>query len=110
MSRYIDADMVKQEVFSRSHCEYETPEFSQKDVDNIVDSIPTADVQKKVIELVNEACKMGIKALEKQIPKKRINILKMAELLGCSNCKQYLLPYCRYCPNCGQAVDWSNTE
>lgn len=59
---------------------------------------------------------MAIKALEKQIPKKPLPTKGAADMLGaneplwgegeCPNCKHYIrLPH-KYCPTCGQAIDW----
>ena len=63
---------------------------------------------------------MAIKALEKQIPKKPLPTKGAADMLGaneplwgegeCPNCKHYIrLPH-KYCPTCGQAIDWSEEE
>ena len=55
------------------------------------------------------AMKMAIEALEKQIPKK-------PDLDGGVYCPCCLHEFkenydeTRYCPNCGQALDWSDTE
>lgn len=52
------------------------------------------------------AYEKGIKALEKQIPKKPI---KYKYEIVCPSCKTLVgsSPYCRYC---GQALDWSEKE
>ena len=59
------------------------------------------------IEPVNEACRMGMEALEKQIPK-RLHIVD--ELYHCPRCgeKDAVLQGDNYCFNCGQALDWSD--
>ena len=64
--------------------------------------------------VVNEACRMGREALEKQIPKKpKIKkLLKNIDgfMLRCPNCEAVLqsdTPHCKYC---GQALDWSDNE
>lgn len=55
-------------------------------------------------------------AAEKQIPKKPLPTKGAADMLGaneplwgegeCPNCKHYIrLPH-KYCPTCGQAIDW----
>lgn len=55
------------------------------------------------------AFKVAIEALEKQIPKK-------PDLDGGVYCPCCLHEFkshydeTRYCPNCGQAIDWSDTE
>ena len=69
------------------------------------------------IETVNEACRMGMKALEKQIPKKPvIGKLKLPDTAFCPICDSpvikdeddnYEQAYCCYC---GQALDWSDEE
>ena len=61
------------------------------------------------IETVNEACRMGMQALEKQIPKKRE--IKITGTTGwntrtfCPVCKNEVLEQ-KYCVHCGQALDW----
>ena len=91
------------------------------------------------IEPVNEACRMGMKALEKQIPKKlkkvtwifkNKNDMRLATesdvltednhitINHCPCCDEeatvvkYLSPprYDLYCRKCGQALDWSDVE
>lgn len=61
------------------------------------------------IETVNEAYRMGMKALEKQKPKK-IEKRKHGDLLlfHCPTCndKDNILPDDKYCSCCGQALDW----
>lgn len=60
------------------------------------------------IEVVEEACRLGIKAIKKcMIPQKMIK-------QNYSNTAFYKCPTCNfangvmynYCPNCGQAIDW----
>lgn len=66
-----------------------------------------------------EEMKIVIKALDKQIPKKPINVEK--HYYNCPCCKQdlgvsdddifvYENPTPMYCHKCGQALDWSDTE
>lgn len=73
----------------------------------------------KSIEAVNEACRMAISALEKQIPKKPDyegdGYDENGELIYdtwiCPHCNhEYEVEYEDYafCPNCGQALDWSD--
>ena len=76
------------------------------------------------IEPVNEACRMGMSALEKQIPKKPTpQIVKGGKrLIGnswwcngttiykCPNCNEFISRTYDYCYKCGQALDWSDTE
>lgn len=68
-------------------------------------------------DAVIEAIKVAIKALEKQIPVKRIR--KHGGYF-----REYLISYCRvcgneisnsqyqyhFCPDCGQAIDWSDED
>ena len=67
-----------------------------------------------------EACKMGIQALEKQVPKKVIwenarngKIYDWAWAC-CPNCQTVICdePFeeCEFCSNCGQALDWSDSD
>lgn len=63
-----------------------------------------------------EALNMAIEALEKQIPKKPIAVDWSEEFEGaliedrCALCSTYLHYIDIYCPNCGQAIDWSEEE
>lgn len=65
----------------------------------------------------DKALKIAISALEKQIPKKPYDESKvrMTWYSECNCCKKQL-PYVvwhdnmNYCPNCGQAIDWSAQE
>ena len=68
---------------------------------------------------VQQAEDLAIKALEKQIPKKPIG--KTDPMFGdsyivCPNCENTVIvnPFThsifKHCPNCGQALDWSETE
>ena len=60
---------------------------------------------------LNEALKMAINALEKQMPKKLINTCQYVSGC-CPNCKKYISDWLEYnefmcCPYCGQKLDWS---
>lgn len=62
------------------------------------------------IEPVNEACRMAISALEKQIPIKPIDDTKPRDFfinIYCPVCKEPVTKRFKYCRNCGQALDWS---
>lgn len=54
----------------------------------------------------DEVCEIAIKALEKQIPKKPVEVRNE---IVCPTCKTLVgsSPYCRYC---GQALDWGDEE
>lgn len=57
-----------------------------------------------------EAQKMAIEALEKQMPKKPIEIDKWGEYYKCPICDKYAVDNfgCKYkfCRECGQKLDW----
>lgn len=56
---------------------------------------------------------MAIESLEKRIPKKPLNKVSRELLLPeekCVECGTILFISDRYCPYCGQAIDWSETE
>ena len=67
-----------------------------------------------------QLCKVAVEALEKQIPKKPRKTTEDEEKnYYCSECKYYLgdeaeiqlcMPRPIYCPDCGQALDWSEEE
>lgn len=55
------------------------------------------------IKPVEEACRMGMEALKKQIPiKPRCDI-------SCPICGRVVI-YESFCPDCGQALDWSEND
>ncbi len=67
------------------------------------------------IEEVNEACRMGMEAIKKQIPVKLIAKLKPTISICCPTCKfdfydKLVCQFSVHCPNCGQALDWDCTE
>lgn len=75
------------------------------------------------IETVNEACRMGMKALEKQIPKKPVIKVNEIDCDGQHGYIEYIYcPCCnkelayinnhkvKVCIECGQALDWSDEE
>ena len=74
-------------------------------------------------EIKKEVCDMAIKALEKQIPKKVINVQDCCipetydydySIANCPNCRmafsfdEYHRPL--YCNGCGQLIDWGEEE
>ena len=63
------------------------------------------------VTVSDEASRMAISALEKQIPKKPKEIDCIGfNILVCPVCKFVLYLYEPYCDNCGQAIDWSDEE
>lgn len=56
----------------------------------------------------------GIKGIEKQIPKKPIEIDTYGEYYKCPICNKYIVDNfgCadKFCRECGQAIDWSDEE
>lgn len=61
------------------------------------------------IEVVEEACRIGMKAIEKQIPKKPINVGGGKYVVVCPNCKNTIL-YSQYCHDCGQTLDFEEKQ
>lgn len=71
---------------------------------------------------LSDVCGISIKALEKQIPKELSyegdgyddNGELIYDTAFCPSCeKEFEVYYCEhsnYCPNCGQALDWSETS
>lgn len=57
----------------------------------------------------SDAFEMAIEALEKQIPKKvrREHHPKYGRATFCPNCSRMDVECWFYCPDCGQAIDWS---
>lgn len=62
------------------------------------------------IETVNDACRMGMCALEAQLPKKpkQMRIGYTGVRSGICHCGKHLEPSDNFCSNCGQAIDWWN--
>ena len=60
-------------------------------------------------EEYKEALEMAVKALEKQIPKKLIHIIRNEKVVGyrCPACTANAVGSGFYCWYCGQALDWS---
>lgn len=62
-----------------------------------------------------EALKVGISALEKQVPKKVLNLMLNADgkttkvFKGICPCCQCIVTN-EYCSRCGQALDWSDSD
>ncbi len=62
--------------------------------------------------LDDKVCELAIDSLERQIPKKPIVLRKFHDL-RCPVCKGYVeteVDEYRYCPTCGQRIDWSEQE
>ena len=63
-----------------------------------------------------EICKMAKSAIEKQIPKKLDGKDEDDLVCGCHNCGEVNALWRmnedrnRYCGNCGQAIDWGDTN
>lgn len=75
------------------------------------------DIRENIQPIVGgKSLDIAISAIEKQIPKKPINVEK--HYYKCPCCKQdlgisdddifiYEIPTSMYCSNCGQSLDWS---
>lgn len=71
-------------------------------------------------EAIREAYELAIGDMQKQIPKKPYlwgdgyaDGVLIYDMWDCPNCeKTYEVDYEEYkhCPNCGQAIDWSDSE
>lgn len=58
-----------------------------------------------------KGCNLAIEALEKQIPKKTTRIKQTChETDGCSICRTEFYNKYKYCPECGQKLDWSGED
>lgn len=78
------------------------------------------DIRENIQSIIGgKSLDIAISAIEKQIPKKPLNVEK--HYYKCPCCKQdlgiseddifvYEMPTPMYCSNCGQALDWSDTE
>ena len=75
--------------------------------DEMLKTETTAD---KLKTRADEALKMAIDALEKQIPKKPISITISGVSRyksGVCKCGTAIVMTYKCCPSCGQAIDWS---
>lgn len=63
---------------------------------------------------LEEADKLAIEALEKQMPKKPNNIGRFDSFdvrhCNCPRCGGGINSDQRWCPNCGQKIDWEDEE
>lgn len=68
------------------------------------------------IKAIEEACLLACDALEKQVPKKPKSAYDFrAKDNVCQSCEsekacRILFPWEKYCPGCGQAIDWTKEE
>lgn len=77
------------------------------------ESLIVGDVAKGIYRKDLEALKMSVEALEKQIPRKPIE--KSPWVYHCPNCdskrvEEIFIERFMYCRDCGQALDWSETN
>lgn len=77
------------------------------------ESLIVGDAAKGIYRKDLEALKMAVEALEKQIPRKPIE--KSPWVYHCPNCdskkvEEVFIERFRYCCDCGQALDWSETN
>ena len=67
-------------------------------------------------KIIAEAYDLAIEALEKQIPKKPTRTRGKYGHTECACCGWVVESFCGdleqypFCPNCGQAIDWSDDE
>lgn len=101
LEAYMECDRRKNDVSYEKQC--------HKDCDNCKLCYTQGTVGEH-----REAMNMAIKALEKQIPKKPHKNFEKFSGVWCS-CGKYLgkgyfVDKPSYCPDCGQAFDWSDTD
>lgn len=75
------------------------------------------DIRENIQPIVGgKSLDIAISAIEKQIPKKPKRDKEYSLGRVCPKCHYYLgnvqfiTHHCNYCKNCGQAIDWSDTE
>lgn len=74
------------------------------------ESLIVGDVAKGIYRKDLEALKMAVSALEKQILRKPIRLL-YHEVGDCPFCETTVyISEDGFCPSCGQALDWSETN
>lgn len=63
------------------------------------------------IEIVEEACRMGMNALEKQMPRKVIRSIYNVRFCPICQGSVWQNRYeCKYCFRCGQALKWEDKK
>lgn len=78
-----------------------TPQEAIEIVTNAIQTETMTAEQDKALAIVQ-------KATDKQIPKKVIFMSDKSKV--CGRCKQRVLRHQPYCDDCGQALDWGNSE
>lgn len=78
-------------------------------------NVSKKEIQKKRLNEKFKALNVAIEAIEKQIPKKPIGGIDFArnEYRICCECSAIAQDRewkANYCPDCGQALDWSETD
>ena len=79
------------------------------------ESLIVGDAAKGIYRKDLEALKKAVEVLEKQIPKKPISLPDghpfYYEVHDCPFCKESVyVAEGEFCPSCGQALDWSETD
>lgn len=90
-----------------------TPQEAIKNIDVILDSPYLCDesIDYQLTTDDIECLEMSKKALEKQIPKKTLwGGTNNASWRSCPECHSRENKTHKYCSQCGQALDWSDTE
>ena len=78
---------------------------------DIKEAIAHAKEQKEIFGGTHkEFLNIAIEALEKQIPMKIVNRGDEHNKYGHCKCEAFAVDIHKYCPKCGQAMDWSEEE
>ena len=68
------------------------------------------DIRENIQPIIGgKSLDIAISAIERQIPKKPI-CKKYTDDTRCPTCNTFVLIHNKYCIECGQALDWSDTE
>ena len=83
--------------------------MTPQEVINIIEDVTWQDNGRHYGKIA-PAREIAISALEKQTPKK-VSVIEMPceNIYFCPNCNN-AIPHEKYCSNCGQALDWGDTE
>lgn len=88
-----------------------TPQEALYWCEQFTDNIVLVDPQREKMVLALQAMRECKKALEKQIPKKTLwGGTNNASWRSCPECHSRENKTHKYCSQCGQALDWSDTE
>lgn len=109
-SRYSDEELREMKIHAHVEADAQLKGVIKMTNEEAIEMFSVA-VTAELCERKRDLYRIAIKALEKQIPKKPIISHMFDDTFAC-NCPicggDLLHDYGEYCPDCGQAIDWSD--